>query len=202
MTTTQQIIVLKIHRCKNCGTSHQFTMNTNDRYMTCVECKKEQNPSIKTELREQKNDVIKTLLTRLQLRERTQNSYGEKILLFCQINGIDNPHDLKNMLLEEIEIKTESHIMRRLEQDAPKSLNSFYCAMKAWVFALRLLKTRKSFMEISFDKSSRKFDAMNEKPLELKHLQTIFKIADLDEKILMFFYSICGLRPSLISKVA
>ena len=178
-TTTQQIIVLKHRRCKNCG-SHQFTANKNDRYMTCVKCGKEQNPSIKAELREQKNDVIKTLLTRLQLREKTRDTYGEKILLFCQIYNISNPHDLKTMPLEEIEIKTESHIMRRLEQDAPKALNAFFCAIKAWVFALRLLKTRKAFMEISFDKSSRKFDAMNEKPLELKHLQTIFKIADLD----------------------
>jgi len=64
-----------------------------------------------------------------------------------------------------------------------------------------MIKSRKLFREIKFDKSSRKIDAISETSLETVHIKQMIQISDLDTKILLGFYAFAGLRPALIPQL-
>jgi hypothetical protein len=155
---------------------------------------------IRPELRELRPRVITTLLKRIPLKPTSQKSYSWMVLQFCEVNRCD-PFDFPKMGLQRIEELTEQYIMERRFIDSPKGLNSFYCAIKAWVFALRMVKSRKLFAEISFDKSSRKVDAITERPLEPTQFKALWELSDINENILLGLYGIEGLRPALIPQL-
>ena len=140
------------------------------------------------------------LRKRLAAKPRTVQSYAIQLHLFCKAQQID-PFDFPKLGLEEIEDRTETHMLKLRDKIAPKTLNLQFCAIKTWCFALHMIKNRKLFREIDFDKDSRKTDAMTEKPLETEHIKKIMQISDAYEQALVGLLGLDGLRPSLLSQL-
>jgi integrase len=119
---------------------------------------------------------------------------------FCKKYNIE-PFNFSQIGLEEIEQLTETHILSNINTVAPKSLNVTLNAVKAWCFTLRMLKNRKLFREIKFDKQSRQTDAMTEKPLETEHIAKLMQVSDAFEQIELGLCGLCGLRPALVPQL-
>ena len=136
----------------------------------------------------------------MSLRPATLNVYSKALKKFCEAVEID-PLELPKRQLEDIEDMTERFIISNQGKVSPKYLNIIYNAVKTWCYVHKLLKNRKTFREIKFDKSSRKVDALTERPLEPHHVKTAFQISDANEKVLLGLYGIAGIRPKLIPQL-
>jgi len=134
------------------------------------------------------------------LKPTSLTVYARSIGKFCTEQEI-NPFDFPKIGLEAIEDMTETYIISHVDTLAPKYLNVIYNAIKTWCFVLRMIKNRKLFREIKFDKQSHKMDAMTEQPLETKHIRQLMMVSDAHEKILLGLYALCALRPSLIPQL-
>ncbi|MCJ7430048.1 hypothetical protein MUO83_02375 [Candidatus Bathyarchaeota archaeon] len=151
--------------------------------------------NVETEIR-----VRETFKTRLSLKRTTLNSYSFGLARFCHDRNIE-PFDFEKVGLEQIEEATEQFIRMYQASLAPKYLNVIFNSVKSWCFCTKLIKSRKLFREIKFDKTSRKFDAITETSLETAHIKKMIEIGDIDEKILIGFYAFAGLRPALLSQL-
>jgi hypothetical protein len=151
--------------------------------------------NVETEIR-----VRETFKTRLSLKRNTLNGYAYALARFCNDRNI-KPSDFAKIGLETIEEQTEFFIRAYQEVLAPKYLNVIYNAVKSWCFCTKMIKSRKLFREIKFDKSSRKIDAISETSLETVHIKQMIQISDLDTKILIGLYGFAGLRPALIPQL-
>ena len=119
----------------------------------------------------------------------------------CKYANVDNPFELVEMGLEWIEDITEEWIRAHEHKLAPKHLNMVYCAIKTWCKDTRLIKNRRLFREIDFDKTSRKTEALMETMITTKMVRQIFEICDIGDKVDLGLYAFCGLRPSLIPQL-
>jgi len=119
----------------------------------------------------------------------------------CKFAVADNPFDLTDRGLEWIEDITEEWIRAHEHKLAPKHLNMVYCAVKTWCKVTRLIKNRRLFREIDFDKTSRKTEALTETMITTKMVRQIFEICDIGDKVDLGLYAFCGLRPSLIPQL-
>jgi hypothetical protein len=144
--------------------------------------------------------IIARIKLRMNLKPSSLAAYSRGIEKFCAEYSI-NPFDFETMKLEDIEDMTERFIMTNKDTLAPKYLNVIFNSIKTWCYVLRLIKNRKMFREIKFDKSSRKMDAVLEMALEVSHIKAAFQISDIHEEILLHLYAINGLRPSLIPQL-
>lgn len=126
--------------------------------------------------------------------------YTSSLLLFCKYSKIE-PYNFEKLGIDKIEELTEAFIFQNINNYAPKYLNIIYNAVKTWCYVLGMIKNRKMFKEIKFDKKSRKTDAMTERPLETTHVTQIMKVCDVYEKVLIGLYGLCGIRPSLIRQL-
>jgi integrase len=120
------------------------------------------------------------------------------LCIFAADTGIDlfNLPDLAT-----VEARTESYIMRHTRDLAPKTLNIVFSAVKTWCLAEGLVRNRKMFKEIRFDRTSRQTDAMTERPLENETIKQLFNVSDAQEKVLLGLYGLCGMRPSLLPQL-
>lgn len=135
------------------------------------------------------------------LKPTSLTAYARSIDKFCTEQEI-NPFDFPKIGLEAIIDMAETYIINHVDTLAPKYLNVIYNAVKTWCFVLRMIKNRKLFREIKFDKQSRKMDAMTEQPLETRHIRELMMISDAHERTLLGLYALCALRPSLIPQLA
>jgi len=119
----------------------------------------------------------------------------------CKYANVNNPFELIDKGLEWIEDITEEWIRAHEHKLAPKHLNMVYCAIKTWCKATRLIKNRRLFREIDFDKTSRKTEALMETMITTKMVRQIFEICDIGDKVDIGLYVFCGLRPSLIPQL-
>lgn len=140
------------------------------------------------------------LKKRVVLKPKSLSTYSQRLMQFCKKYNVE-PFNFPTIGLEEIEQLTETHILNNVNKIAPKSLNVTLNAIKAWCFTLRMLKNRKLFREIKFDKQSRKTDAMTEKPLETEHISKLMQISDAFEQAELGLCGLCGLRPALVPQV-
>jgi len=145
-------------------------------------------------------DSVYQQFRRFGLREKSAKVYACVLGKFCKQKDIV-PCDFPNLGLEHIEQLTEDFILDNINTLAPKSLNVYYSSIKTWCYIQRMIKSRKNFKEIKFDKTSRKVDALTETPLETRHIKQMMKICDAHEKVLVGLYGLCGLRPSLIPQL-
>jgi hypothetical protein len=124
--------------------------------------------------------------------------YSYVLANFCRAHNT-TPETLLQMPLEKIEDLTEQFIKRNRNKIAPKYLNVIYNAVKTWLHLNRKIKSRKMFREIKFDKQSRK---TRDVPLPNKDfIRKLCNNADLREKLVVVFYGIYALRPSLIPQI-
>ena len=144
--------------------------------------------------------IKEAIAKRMALKNSTLGAYANAIYKFCESENID-AFDFPKIGLENIEEQTETFIISNVGKLSPKYLNIIYNAVKTWCFVQRMIKNRKLFREIKFDKSSRKMDAMTEQPLETKHIKKLMEICDAHEQILLGLYGMCGLRPSLLTQI-
>jgi len=151
--------------------------------------------NVETEIR-----VREIFSAKLALKRTTLNGYSYGLARFCHDRNIE-PFAFDSVGLEQIEESTEQFIRAYQDVLAPKYLNVIYNAVKSWCFCTRMIKSRKLFREIKFDKSSRKIDAISETSLETVHIRSMIQISDLDTKILIGLYGFCGLRPALIPQL-
>jgi hypothetical protein len=151
------------------------------------------NPELETKIREM-------FKAKLSLKRRTLDMYAYSLARFCNTQNVA-PFDFETVGLETIEDQTEQFIRTNQETLSPKYLNVIYNAVKSWCFCTKMIKSRKLFREIKFDKSSRKVDAISETSLETVHIKQMIQISDLDTKILIGLYGFCGLRPAIIPQL-
>ena len=150
--------------------------------------------------KELETKIRETYKTRLSLKRTSLIQYCHALARFCNDRQI-TPFDFDAVGLETIEESTEAFIRANQEVLSPKYLNVIYNAVKSWCFCTKMIKSRKLFREIKFDKSSRKIDAISETSLETVHVKQMIQISDLDTKILIGLYGFCGLRPALIPQL-
>jgi len=151
--------------------------------------------NVETEIR-----VREIFSAKLALKRTTLNGYSYGLARFCHDRNIE-PFAFDSVGLEQIEESTEQFIRAYQDVLAPKYLNVIYNAVKSWCFCTKMIKSRKLFREIKFDKSSRKIDAISETSLETVHIKQMIQISDLDTKILIGLYGFDGLRPALIPQL-
>ena len=144
--------------------------------------------------------IRETYKSRLALKRKSLTQYCLALARFCNDRKIE-PFAFETVGLETVEESTEAFIRANQETLSPKYLNVIYNAVKSWCFCTKLIKSRKLFREIKFDKSSRKVDAISELSLETQHIKQMIQISDLDTKILIGLYGFCGLRPALIPQL-
>jgi len=109
--------------------------------------------------------------------------------------------------LEEIEAMTEEFIYKYRQIDpetglpylSPKYLNLIYLAIKKWCLYHGIIKNRKQFKEILFDKTSRK--TRDHTMITSTIFRKMMDHADLKEKLVFGYYGIHALRPSLIPQI-
>lgn len=132
------------------------------------------------------------------IKESTATTYAHSINYFCQHYEL-TPFTLLELPLEDIEDKTERYIRAMKTKIAPKRLNVIYSAIKSWLWLNKKIKSKKMFREIAFDKTSRK---MRDVPLPDKQfLRQLCDNADLREKLVVAFYGVYAVRPSLIPQL-
>jgi len=151
------------------------------------------NSELETKIRE-------TFKARLGAKRKTVEMYALTLARFCKSENVE-PFDFETLGLETIEDKCENFIRQNQDRLSPKYLNVIFNAVKSWCFCTKLIKSRKLFREIKFDKSSRKFDAINEVSLETSHIKQMIQTSDMDTKILVGLYAFAGLRPALIPQL-
>jgi len=147
------------------------------------------------------NETRKVLDQRTRLKSESIRSYVSTLKTFCKCIDVEDPFELIKLGLEKIEDLTEEYIRRNEHKLSPKYLNVLYCAVKAWCKATRLIKSRKLFREIDFDKSSRKSDALLEAMVTTTHVKQLMNILDIKHKIDVGLCGLVGLRPSLIPQL-
>jgi len=156
--------------------------------MTCFK-----TPELETKIRE-------TFKARLGAKRKTVEMYALTLARFCKSENVE-PFDFETLGLETIEDKCENFIRQNQDRLSPKYLNVIFNAVKSWCFCTKLIKSRKLFREIKFDKASRKVDAISESALETHLVKQMIQISDLDTKILIGLYGFDGLRPALIPQL-
>ncbi|MDH5390087.1 MAG: hypothetical protein OEX10_02925 [Candidatus Bathyarchaeota archaeon] len=82
---------------------------------------------------------------------------------------------------------------------SPKYLNLIYLAIKKWCLYHGIIKNRKQFKEILFDKTSRK--TRDHTMITSTIFRKMMDHADLKEKLVFGYYGIHALRPSLIPQI-
>lgn len=132
------------------------------------------------------------------LKRSSAYSYAQCLVKFCNENNT-TPHQLIKMPLEQIEDLTERYIKRNRDRVAPKLLNLIYSAVKTWLHINKVIKSRKMFREIKFDRTSRKTRDVALPSKEF--LRELCDNADLKGKLVVAFYGLYGLRPSLIPQL-
>jgi hypothetical protein len=144
------------------------------------------------------NDKLFMRFYEYGLKRSSAYSYAQCLVKFCNENNI-TPEQLIKLSLEQIEDLTEHYIKRNRDRIAPKVLNVIYNAVKTWLHINRVIKSRKMFREIRFDRTSRKTRdvALPNK----RFLRELCDNANLREKLLIAFYGLYGLRPSLIPQL-
>ena len=118
---------------------------------------------------------------------------------FCKFAKVSDPHALTELGLDAIETLMQEWISQNRGKLAPKRLNLTYCAVKRWCQIEKLIKSTKMFREMRFDKTSRK--TRDRTMLTKNIMKKLFDNADLKEKIVIGFYGINALRPSLIPQL-
>jgi len=106
--------------------------------------------------------------------------------------------------LNEIENMTEDFIYKYRQKDrltglpslSPKYLNLIYSSIKKWCLYQGIIKNRKHFAEIIFDKTSRK--TRDSTMITHEQFKKMFDNANLKQKLLLGYYGVQSLRPSLM----
>lgn len=107
---------------------------------------------------------------------------------------LETPIDDLALMFEEIVRRNRATV-----KIAWKTLNVMLNALKTWLHVHRVIKNRRAFPEIKFPKTRLKTDPLTVKTLETKkHMRKMFSMANGEEDIILGFYGLMGLRPSLI----
>lgn len=147
------------------------------------------------------NGTRELLEQRTRLKSESIRSYVSTLKTFCKYIDVEDPFELVGLGLERVEDLVEEYIRRHEHQLSPKYLNVVYCAIKTWCKATRLIKSRKLFREIDFDKSSRKSEALLETMITTTHVKQLMDILDIKHKIDVGLCGLVGLRPSLVPQL-
>ena len=131
-------------------------------------------------------------------RQSSAVTYRKALKRFCVEWGLASS-DLVRLPLSEIEDLTETFIHRNKRKISPKYLNVIYCAVKSWCQFTRKIKHTSQFRQIKFDKSSR--NTRDCAMLTKEIVKRLFDNANLKEKIVLSFYGVNALRPSLIPQI-
>lgn len=160
--------------------------------------------------------VWTTLDMKTRLKDSSLQAYTQALKTICEYADLADPFELvggtaneiakldrdqKEKLLEHVEDLTEEWIRGHENKYAPKYLNVVYCAVKTWCKIMRLMKTRKMFREIDFDKSSRKKEALTEAMFTADMLKMGFDMVTIAHKVDLGLYALNGVRPVLIPQL-
>jgi len=145
------------------------------------------------------NEIAKKAFVDYGLKESSAEVYACVLGLFCEFAEVSDAYALTKLGLDRIETLLQKWITRNRDKLAPKRLNLTYCAVKRWCQIEGLIKSTKLFREIRFDRTSRK--TRDRAMLTKNIVKKMFDNADLREKIVVGFYGINALRPSLIPQI-
>ena len=132
------------------------------------------------------------------LKDSSARVYAQTLKQFCEHYDL-TPYTLLKLPLEDIEDKTETFIRSMKRKIAPKRMGVIYSAVKSWLHHKRIIKNKRLFREIKFDKTTRKT-----RDVALPNKDFLTKLcdnADLREKLVVVFYGIYAVRPSLIPQL-
>ena len=146
------------------------------------------------------NSEIKRKFERYGLTKSSSKVYTVSILKLCNTMNT-TPEQLLEWDLERVENLTEDFILDHRKILAPRYLNVIYNAVKTWLFVNRKIKSRKLFKEIKFDKSSLKVSALLTESITTTDMKKMLQLANGEESVVIGFYGLMGLRPSLISQL-
>ena len=149
-------------------------------------------------------DEIKRRFERYGLTKQSARTYTGALLKLCEAmkvtpeNLLEGSTPLTEVELNRVENLTEDFILDHRKILAPKYLNVIFNAVKTWLFVNRKIKSRKLFKEIKFDKSSLKESALMTESITTTDVKTTFQQANGTESVVIAFYGLMSLRPSLI----
>lgn len=135
---------------------------------------------------------------RRHLTSASAETYYYALRRFCRDVGVTPSHIL-DMSLEDVENLTEDFILDNREKIAPKTLNVIYNAVKTWLYVNRKIKSRRQFREITFDKTSTLSSPLMSKTIEAKDMRKMISMANGEDSVILGFYGLMGLRPSIIA---
>lgn len=133
------------------------------------------------------------------MKETSAQVYASVLTSFCEFAEVPDAYGLVDLGLDKLEALMLKWISENRNRLAPKHMNVMYCAVKRWCQIHGLVKSTKMFREIKFDRSSRK--TRDRMMLTKTIVRKLYDNADLEEKIVIGFYGINGLRPSLIPQL-
>jgi hypothetical protein len=111
------------------------------------------------------------------------------------------PNEMLKLPLEEIENKTEDYILDHKTKYAPKHLNVMFNAIKAWLFVNRVIKNRKLFREIKFDKSSLKNSALLSESITTEDMKKLISLSNGEDSVVIALGGFMALRPSIVPQL-
>ncbi len=134
------------------------------------------------------------------------HTYKHALKRLCSEYNL-TPQQMAQRSLEEIEAMTEEFIYKYRQIDpetgllylSPKYLNLIYLSIQKWCLYHGVIKNRKQFKEILFDKTSRK--TRDHTMITSTMFKKMIDHADLKEKLVLGYYGIHALRPSLIPQI-
>ena len=106
--------------------------------------------------------------------------------------------DLDTWEIRDLEDRVKETILGNVGVLAPKTLNVMLNAVKTYLYFMGRIRSRKSFIEIRFDKSSTLENGLLCNMLETQDLRKMFKLANGKKRIVLGLLGLAGLRPSLI----
>jgi hypothetical protein len=134
------------------------------------------------------------------LKRSSSEGYTYALSIACRAFGV-TPNEMLKLPLEEIENKTEDFILDNKTRYAPKQLNVIFSAVKAWLFVNRVIKNRKLFREIKFDKTSLKNSALLSESITTEDMKKMISLSNGEDSVVIALGAFMALRPSIVPQL-
>jgi len=134
------------------------------------------------------------------VKRSSAEGYTHALGTICKAFGV-TPNELLKIPLEEIENKTEDFILDHKTKYAPKQLNVIFSAVKAWLFVNRVIKYRKLFREIKFDKTSLKNSALLSESISTEDMKKLISLSNGEDSVVIALGGFMALRPSIVPQL-
>jgi hypothetical protein len=149
--------------------------------------------------RNPENAEVFAKFARIVKRSTAQN-YTTALDVVCKAFKV-RLFELLELPLEDIENRTEDFIIDNKTWFAPKYLNVLFNSVKTWLFVNRVIKNRKLFREIKFDKTSLKNSALLSESVSTDDMKKMISLSNGEESVVLAFGAFMALRPSIVPQL-